>query len=445
MASNSKTPPKVTGPEIGDSGVNIFNGIITGEEYNSKLTGLNAIRIYDEMRRSDATVSATLKAVKLPIKSTKWFVEAASTEDKDVEIKEFIDYNLFSSIKWQQTLNEILTHLEFGFSVHEMVFEPGIVDGHERIVLKKLAFRKQTTITAWEAGPGKPGVTQMTADGKQLHIPLNKIVVFTNEQEGDNYAGRSILRAAYKHWFYVDKYYQIDAIGVERQSLGVVKVHHPKGADNKSLKDAARAARNLRANEEAFIMEEEGWTFDFMDMKAGTLKDTTKMINHHVREIGKNVLAQFLELGAQGGSGSRATSEDHSKLFLMANEAIAAGIADTMGYVIKTLVDLNFDVDDYPALRYADFADVDIAATADAVTKFTDAGLITASEEDEAHVRNLIGFPEMSDEGTDTNVGTKKDAKNEESAKDIKKQVEAATKLHASITRQLYGDTSRAA
>lgn len=444
MASNSKTPPKVTGPEIGESGINIFNGIITGEEYNSKLTGLNAIRIYDEMRRSDATVSATLKAVKLPIKSTKWFVEAASTEDKDVEIKAFIDYNLFDCIKWQQTLNEILTHLEFGFSVHEMVFEPRIVDGHERIVLKKLAFRKQTTITAWEAADGKPGVTQMTPDGKQLHIPLNKIVVFTNEQEGDNYAGRSILRAAYKHWFYVDKYYQIDAVATERQALGVVKIHHPKAADDKAIRAAERAARNLRANEEAYVREPEGWDINFMDMKAGTLKDTTPMINHHVREIGKNVLAQFLELGAQGGSGSRATSEDHSKLFLMANESIAAGIADTMGYVIKTLVDLNFDVDAYPELRYADFADVDIAATADAVVKFTDSGLLTASDEDEAHVRNLIGFPERDDEAEDD--GTRQtEAKDKESAKDIKKQVEAATKLHASITRQLYGDTSRAA
>lgn len=443
MAGNSTPPKKITGPEIGDSGVRIFNGIITGEEYNSRLVGLNAIRIYDEMRRSDATISAMLKAIKLPIKSTKWFVEAASSDAKDVEIKDFVDYNLFESIKWQQVLTEALTHLDFGFSVHEMVFEPRIVQGKQRIVLKKLAYRKQTTITAWEADKGVPGVTQTTGDGEVYRIPLNKLIVFTNDQEGDNYAGRSILRAAYKHWYYVDKYYQIDAVATERQGLGVMKIKHPRGADRKSILKAEEAARSVRASEEAYIREPEGWDINFMDMGSSSLKDSSKMVSHHIREAVKSILAQFLELGSQGGSGSRAVSEDHSKLFLMANESVAGYVADIMGYVIKTLVDLNFNTDRYPTLRYSKFDDDNLPQIAEAVTRFTDAGLLTGSEEDEAHVRALIGFPEMA-VGTTSDAGNG-EAKDQGSATDIRKNVEAARKLHASITRQLYGDTSRAA
>jgi phage gp29-like protein len=444
MASNTKRKrDQVSGPEIGESGVQIFNGIITGEEYNRKLSGPRAIAIWDEMRRSDATVGASLRAVKLPIKSAKYFTTAASEETQDVEIETFVSWNLFERLKWKSILGEILTHLDYGFSVHEMVFGMEIVNGVERIVLQKIAFRKQTTITAWEAEKGVPGVTQRLANGDVRHIPLNKLIVFTNEQEGDNYEGRSILRAAYKHWFYKDKLYQIDAVGHERQALGVVKIKYPTGATDKQRVAAKKAAANLRANEEAYIEEPVGWDINFMDMKASSLKDVQPSIDHHDRQISKNVLAQFLELGAKGGSGSRATSEDHSKLFDLAGEAVAEYVADIMGYVIKTLVDLNFNVSEYPKMSVGKIGDENIPALAETVAKFETAGLITVSDEDEAHVRNLIGFPEMGDDSPDRTKDSK--AKDSKSAKDIKDEVKAAQKLHASVTRRLYDRTRRAA
>lgn len=443
MASKSKSI-KVTGPEIGESGVQIFSGIITGEEYNRKLSGPRSIAIWDEMRRSDATVGASLRAVKLPIKSAKWFTNAASDETQDVEINEFVKWNFFERLKWKSILGEVLTHLDFGFSVHEMVFGMEMVNGVERIVLQKIAYRKQTTITKWEAEAGVPGVTQTLTTGKVNHIPLNKIIVFTNEQEGDNYEGRSILRAAYKHWFYKDKYYQIDAIGAERQALGVVKIKYPSGATDKQRNAAKSAAANLRANEESYIEEPNGWDINFMDMGAASLKDIQPSIDHHDRQITKNVLAQFLELGSKGGSGSRATSEDHSKLFDLASEAVAETIADVFAYAIKTLVDLNFTVTDYPKMTVGKIGDEKVGELADSVTKFEGAGLLTVSDEDEAHVRSLLGFPEMSDDTGDRPQKTST-AKDSKSAKDIKDEVKAAQKLHASITRRLYDDTRRAA
>jgi phage gp29-like protein len=443
MASKSKSN-KVTGPEIGESGVQILNGIITGEEYNRALTGRKAISIWDEMRRSDATVAASLRAVKLPIKSAKWFVTAATDETADTDIADFVKWNLFERLKWKQILGEILTHLDYGFSVHEMVFGVELVDGVERVVLQKLAYRKQTTILSWEAGKDVPGVTQWTPSGKTHHIPLNKIVVFTNEQEGDNYEGRSILRAAYKHWFYKDKLYQIDAVGHERQALGVVKIKYPTGATDTQRKAAKKAAANLRANEEAYIEEPVGWDINFMDMKAGSLKDVQPSIDHHDRQITKNVLAQFLELGSKGGSGSRATSEDHSKLFDLAGEAVAETIADVFGYVIRTLIDLNFTVTDYPKMTVGKIGDEKVGELAESVTKFEGAGLLTVSDEDEAHVRSLLGFPEMSDDIGDRPQKTST-AKDSKSAKDIKDEVKAAQKLYASTTRRLYDDTRRAA
>jgi hypothetical protein len=46
-------------------------------EYNPELMGVNAVRTYEQMRRGDAQVRATLAAVKLPIQSAKWNVVPA--------------------------------------------------------------------------------------------------------------------------------------------------------------------------------------------------------------------------------------------------------------------------------------------------------------------------------------------------------------------------------
>ena len=63
---------------FGASGTKIFNGIIQ-EDYNSKLQGQQGMAIYDTMRRSDATVSASSLAIQLPIRSTRRYMEAVKS------------------------------------------------------------------------------------------------------------------------------------------------------------------------------------------------------------------------------------------------------------------------------------------------------------------------------------------------------------------------------
>lgn len=71
----SKAIMNELGIERGSSGTKLFGGMIY-EEYNSKLMGQRGLQIYEEMRRSDAQVQATLLAMELPIRSTLWYIEA---------------------------------------------------------------------------------------------------------------------------------------------------------------------------------------------------------------------------------------------------------------------------------------------------------------------------------------------------------------------------------
>ena len=58
--------------ELGDSGVQILTGIITGDEYRPELRGPALMRTIEEMRLGDATVHAGLMAVKMPIVAAEW-------------------------------------------------------------------------------------------------------------------------------------------------------------------------------------------------------------------------------------------------------------------------------------------------------------------------------------------------------------------------------------
>lgn len=400
----------IKGKEIGGSGVNIAQGVISGEEFNPKLTAQAAIKAYDEMRRTDAQVKASLRAIKLPIKSAEYRIDAAE-DDENREVADVVEECLFHIVKWKKFLNESLTHLEFGFAVFEMVFEPREINGTMRMALVKLGFRKQTTIQAWEMESGKPGIRQQLPSGVPVSIPLEKLVVFTNEQEGDNYQGISVLRTAYKHYYIKDRLYRIDAVGHERQALGVVEIITPKGALEADKKKLRRVVQNLRANESSYVEHPEGYTTQFMDMKAHSLKDVEPSINHHDNKILINVLAQFLGHGSSGNSGNRAMSEDHSRLFEMSIKDTADYIVQVLqDTVVRTIVDLNFTNREYPQLAIGNISDENIPIVSAAIKVLVDAGVLHPRSADENNVRKMIGWAEVDEEELDELFAEKKAA-----------------------------------
>jgi hypothetical protein len=405
-AADKKTSKKVTGlKELGDTGTRILDGVI-GEEYNAKLKDVQGIAIYDEMRKSDGTVRAAVLATTLPIRAAHWFVKPASEDQADVDIAAFVNQCLFeeTSHSFDDFLRQALLSLPYGVMVFEKVFTARDVDGQTRIVWEKLSPRLPRSIQKWAIAGGAFGITQNTSTGKIVEIPGEKLIVFVNEMEGENWWGTSILRAAYKHWFIKNTIYKIDAIAFERQGLGVPEVVLPENYTEQDRNKAETIAKNLRANSNAFIIRPEGITIGFVDMKANAVRDPQNSLAHHNREIMKSVLAQFLELGASAGggaSGSRALSEDHSDLFLQSLEAVAKTFAAAVNkQAIRELVDLNFDnVENYPCLDFEGITEVDAQAIADAYKTLVDTGGVTPQEADETYFRDVLDLPEYDEAG----------------------------------------------
>lgn len=390
--------------EIWNSWTQKQNGFIQ-EEYNKDLVWLQGVQKYEEMRSSDATINATLLALELPLRATKWYFEAwktnGETTEQDIEIKEFVERALFEKLEgwsFDDFLRQALTMFPFGFSVFEKVYK--IEDG--QIYLKKLAQRLQKSIYNWETQDKQEGITQQLfwTDAKttMVSIPREKLVIFSFRKEGDNYEGRSVLRSAYKSWYLKDQLYKFEAVKFEKLSNWIPIITLPKGAGQKDKDEAEDILQNLAATEQTYIvLPNPDWKFEFADLKAWTTSDPKEAINHHNREITKNILAQFLELGATGG-GSYALSEDQSSLFLLGLAAAANQFCEVVFQdIIKELVDLNFSLipgQNYPYLRYSKLGDVKYNELATTISTLVWVWVVNPDENLEKHMREVLDLPE---------------------------------------------------
>lgn len=365
------------------------------------------------MRRSDSQVFATLLACELPIRSTKRFIDAARDENDQVtteaeEVAKFVSDALFQKmdITRDALLLEILTMLPFGFSVFEKVRK--VED--DKVILEKIASRKQSTIRRRQTSLWYAWIEQRLpfSDDESyktnwfVDIPAEKLLIFTFRQEGDNYEGVSILRSSYKNRRYKEELYKFDAVKHERQSVGVPVIRPGDGATPEDIALCEEIVENIRANEAGGIVmpgTRESWrNFEFANMNAWSTSDLRTSINHHNREIAKNILAQFMELW-NTESWSRALSEDQSDFFLLWLAAVANHICDIFNrFLIPELVDYNFNVTEYPHLKFSKLWSVNYQTLSSSLSTLSSAGIITPDEKLETHIRDVFDLPSKMEE-----------------------------------------------
>lgn len=388
---------------MGATGTVFFSGIITGEEYNPDLaTPEQFLPIYDKMYKSHGQVRAIMDVLMLPLIEADWSIKAASLDAEDKAIGQFVQDNLFHGMQrsWHETLGFILLEmLRDGFAVLEKVWARGD-DGQTRYA--KLAPRLSKTIYRWypndndELDRIQQRVYRVNADGLTGQywypvIPANKLVVFTHRQEGNNFQGVSVLRAAYRHWYYLDQLERIDAIAAERGGVGIpVMIEPPGGPKQKSDRDiAANVLASLHAHEKTYVLVPDGWKFEMVVPGHG--RDIISSIQYHNMMIARSVLAQFINLDR---GGSYALSMDISTFFLQALHSVARYLRDVFNRdVIRPLVDLNFQTDRYPTLEVGDLDKRDIDRYLMGLGRVLP--FLTMNAETENALRADLGLPDL--------------------------------------------------
>jgi len=389
---------------LGDSGSERYGGYFQ-DEPNAQWRDDSRVDLVEEMRRSDGAIKAVLNAIKAPMLATRWYVEIASDNAKDQEIKDFAQENIDTMQRtWKDFLRESLGYLDFGFYPFEIVYEKR--DG--KIYIRDLEPRIPASIQNWQLSDGRRGIVQNIntdeAEATSVEIPMNKLLVFTNDKEGDDITGQSILRPAWKHYFIKDTLYRVASISAERYGVGIPKITMPDGAGDDEKAEAEDMAKNLRANEEnRIILPNQGWEVEIVTPSGNPQGQAIEsQIQHHNKMILMNVLAGFLGLGSDS-TGSFALSKDQSSFFLKHVEDKASYVAEQFTkQVLIPLIEINFGPREImPQLRFTSLGDIDFKEMSEVLNVLTTAGLIKKSGKMTKFVHDTFKLPELTEEELD--------------------------------------------
>lgn len=392
------------GTERGASGTWISGGFITHEEYNQQLVWRRGIDVFNKMRKSDASIQALLKVAKHPILAATFSVEEASDEEFDQYVKRFVENELFNrNVNFYNFKRDALGKLDFGFSIFEKTYEHTTFENQDRIGIKNLGWRKQWSILRWETEDGQPGVTQQLMN-RSASIPQEKLLVFVNDREGDNYQGVSLLRYVYKLWDIKHRIENLMAMAAER-SLGVPVFEEYEHSSKNTETDIDKILRNFRANNQGYIKYPQAMgKLDWMKIETNIRNDLLPMLEYIQHEIDKSILAQFLDLAGSrsgGSGGSRALSQDQSQLFEKALEAIVNEMLDVINRdLIQQLCDLNFSnlPNGYPKLTCSNIGDQNLDVKGKYMNLLAQVDLLTPDPDLENIVRQWADLPDLPDD-----------------------------------------------
>jgi len=422
--------------EFGSTGLRRSGGTVF-EEFLVNLRGIRGAKVYREMSDNDPTIGSMLFAIEKVITRLEWRVDPYSDDSQDgsvspedKEIAAFVESCLHDmSESWDSTLSQILSMLIFGFSFHEIVYKVRSGDNKDprkkskhsdgRIGWRKMPIRAQETLFRWmiDEDGGIQGMIQVDpSSGGIYEIPIEKSLLFRTSSHKNNPEGRSILRNAYRSWYFKRRIEEIEAIGVERDLAGLPVAYVPpeflsstataeQSTVLTTIKDIVTSIK--RNEQEGVIMpsmyDDQGHkVFDLVLLSSGGSRqfDTDRIIQRYDQRIAMSILSDFILLGSDR-VGSYALGTSKMDLWSMAVDSIAKNIAEVMNqHAIPRLMKLNgMDVSRAPYLTYGEVSHVDLNEVSSFVGGLVQTGAIVPDPKLEQYLRDLAGLPPAEHDG----------------------------------------------
>lgn len=415
--------------EIGVTGLKRYSGYVF-EEFLPALQGAKANLVYRQMSENDPVVGAFLFAVDMLMRRASVRIEPASQSTEDVKTAEFIEECIADlDPGWAMTMSEMLSMLPFGWSWLEICYKrrgganrdpdrnSKFDDG--KTGWSKFAIRSQDSWHDWvfeRSGRVSAMVQLAPPDFELLTIPRSKSLHLVTRSVKFNPEGRSILRNAYRPWFFKSRMEEIEGIGIERDLAGFPVARIPV---EYLLDTATDSERSLAESIRRFVTEvrrdkTEGGLFpvaydasgnklfDFELMSTGGARqfNTNDVITRYDQRIAMTVLADFILLGTQD-VGSWALSSDKTNLFSQAIGTWLNVIADEMNN--RAIPDLlfmnNIQVKKAPRFAFGDIETPPLTEIGDFVSKLSGANFpLFPNPELEDHLFEVAGFPEITDD-----------------------------------------------
>lgn len=428
--------PRMRYHELGTTGLEHWSGRVD-EEFLEELKGDKKHRTIAEITENDPIVGAILFAIQMLIRNVNWRVTAASTDEEDEEAAAFLEECMDDmSQSWENTISEILSFLPHGYSYHEVVYKRRLGKGLDptkrskhndgKIGWRKMPIRSQSTLDHWDIeddGGIKAFWQRSITNYNLVRIPIERSLLFRTTSHKNNPEGRSILRNAFRPWYFKKRIEEIEGIGIERDLAGLPVILAPSKimAADANENDAAmfkalqNIVRNVRRDEqEGVIMpsdrDEKGHLKCELTLLStgGTRQfDTNQVIGRYEQRMAMTVLADFILLGHEK-VGSFALSSSKTDLFSTAIGAWLGEIKSVFNrFAIPRLFEINgLDLENLPTLEHDDIESPDLKELGEYVSKLSASGMSLFPDDDlEDALRKAASMPKKVEDSED-DMGT---------------------------------------
>lgn len=401
------------------------------EEFLPQLMGQKAYKIYREMTDNDPIVGSMLFAIDMFMRKVAWRVEPVSESPEDEEKAEFLrGCKDDMSDTWANFISEINTMLTFGWSWFEILYKRRVsgvdkegnaiskfTDG--RIGWRKFDIRAQESWDRWvfdEKDGSILGMVQRPAPDYVEHfIPIRKSLLFRTTSHKNNPEGRSVLRNAYRPWYFKKRIEEIEGIGVERDLAGLPMAEVPaemmsstaSPADKAMVESIKEMVKNVRRDQMEGIVWPQTWNdngvpqYKFTLLNSGGTRQfsTDQIITRYEQRIAMTVLADFLLLG-NDSQGSFALSTTKSGMFQATLGSWLDSIQDVLNaYAVPRLFRLNGIEGPYPKFVHEPVQQPSLADLSTYVAALAGAGAQLFPDTDlENHFRKLALLPLREDD-----------------------------------------------
>lgn len=405
--------------QLGSTGLR-RHGPYIYEEFLPELRWPRAGKIYQEMSDNDPVIGSILYLAEMLIRGTSWDVKAASQKPEDVAAAEFLKSCMDDmEMSWANVISEILSMLAYGFSFHEVIYKvrrgpnernPKYRSKHTdgKIGWRAIPVRSQTSIYEWIYNEDNEltGVVQIAEPNyKQVVIPMSKGLLFRTRVSRDNPEGKSLLRNAYRPWFFKKHFEEIEGIGIERDLAGFPVLTAPENLDLWNNDDPTMVALRARAEElvasvrrdsEEGILLPYGWELKLLTSGSSRQIDIGSTIERYDNRIAVTLLSDIILLGSK--SGSFALADTKQSMLAASLQAQVLNIADVFNsHAVPQLFRYNnFNVEELPKIVPGQIQTPSLKEIALVMRSM---GLdISGDIKLQNYIRYLLGMPELTEE-----------------------------------------------
>lgn len=381
MQISKATRLKAQMAPAGVGGLKLSSGQVE-EEFLDELQWPDAGKIYQEMSSNDAVVGGCLYLIETLARRADWVVKPATKEAGDIEAAEFLESCMhdMKGQPWDAFICDALSMLVYGFSFHEIVYKTRrgpqerdsklwskFTDG--KIGWQGLPVRSQASLDQWVADENTgviqafrqdPGLVGLNAQTKD--IPIEGNLLFVTRANRGNPEGWSILRRAYRSWYFKRYIEELEGIGIERGLAGIPVLAPPPDVnlfdrDNEQMVTMLNWSQDLvqelrQDRNHGVVLPNTDWKLTLLGIEGrGTGIDTDKIIRRHEYRIASSMLSDLILIGADS-TGSFSLAETKQSTLINSLQTICNSIASVLNdQAVPTLFALNnWNLEKFPSI-----------------------------------------------------------------------------------------------